>query len=566
MPRRKRGVVLTPEEEREERAARKRLRTEWRTGATEKQKKHALNLAVSRLGGKRYSWMEQASPAPPPRGITAQLLAADKGDATVTSGAKSADKPADSPAYLPTPEGNKTSAVKQSVDPYQSHLPTPDYSSPAQLALAGDRDPTAAAGLASPAGSQATDKPSNKRKRGTKEEPITVSSREASPIVISSRDGSPAASSQTRPTKRAKKAPMPAEEKSADDTAAELEAELEASFEAESEDELGAELEAELEAAFAEEPADEPAADPEATSEEQPADNHDAELDALSAKGQAADIEAELLAAFDAESDSEPDSVFEEEFEDVPSPEPEAIPEKQPEVIPKKKPEATPKQNPAVNKFAKLDALLAIEPADDLEAEPLATLDEESESKPDSVVEEEPADRPAPEPKATASKKRPEAASRKKPAVNKFAGLDALLGIEPADDLEAELETAFDEESEFKPDSIVGEELVDDPVMGSKANSEQKLAKNLGAKPKALSAKKPAKAGLKATFDKGSGSKPDSAFEEELAGDLEAAFEGELEADLEAALEEDSEEEDEEKVEQKELLHILDLAWNFITL
>ncbi|KAI3320592.1 hypothetical protein HD806DRAFT_547149 [Xylariaceae sp. AK1471] len=48
------------EEEREERASRKRFRTKWRTGVTEKDKTAALKLALNRLpGGKKYAWLQQ---------------------------------------------------------------------------------------------------------------------------------------------------------------------------------------------------------------------------------------------------------------------------------------------------------------------------------------------------------------------------------------------------------------------------------------------------------------------------------------------------------------------------
>ncbi|KAI0385279.1 hypothetical protein F5Y04DRAFT_291936 [Hypomontagnella monticulosa] len=56
---RKRAGPFTAEEEKENRAARKRLRTLWKTGASEENKAKAVNLALKRTGGKRYSWMEQ---------------------------------------------------------------------------------------------------------------------------------------------------------------------------------------------------------------------------------------------------------------------------------------------------------------------------------------------------------------------------------------------------------------------------------------------------------------------------------------------------------------------------
>ncbi|KAI2634406.1 hypothetical protein GGS26DRAFT_597779 [Hypomontagnella submonticulosa] len=57
MPRRKRD--FTEEEEKEKRAARKRLRSEWKTGVSEENKTKAVNLALKRAGGKKYSWMTE---------------------------------------------------------------------------------------------------------------------------------------------------------------------------------------------------------------------------------------------------------------------------------------------------------------------------------------------------------------------------------------------------------------------------------------------------------------------------------------------------------------------------
>lgn len=58
---------------------------------------------------------------------------------------------------------------------------------------------------------------STKRKRGTEDDPIEISSREASPIVIPSRDGTPPPPSQPPAAKKAKTVPS-------------LEEELEAAF------------------------------------------------------------------------------------------------------------------------------------------------------------------------------------------------------------------------------------------------------------------------------------------------------------------------------------------------
>ncbi|KAI0914606.1 hypothetical protein F4823DRAFT_572536 [Ustulina deusta] len=66
MPSRKEIAAMGPVERelyetaREERAARQRRRTGWRTDATEKEKETALRLAINQLGGgKKYSWLQQ---------------------------------------------------------------------------------------------------------------------------------------------------------------------------------------------------------------------------------------------------------------------------------------------------------------------------------------------------------------------------------------------------------------------------------------------------------------------------------------------------------------------------
>ncbi|KAI0181817.1 hypothetical protein GGR52DRAFT_584256 [Hypoxylon sp. FL1284] len=61
MPYRKRQRSLTREEERVERAERKRRRTTWVTDASENDKRRTLGLALDRMGGKKYSWMNQAT-------------------------------------------------------------------------------------------------------------------------------------------------------------------------------------------------------------------------------------------------------------------------------------------------------------------------------------------------------------------------------------------------------------------------------------------------------------------------------------------------------------------------
>ncbi|RYP54270.1 hypothetical protein DL768_000844 [Monosporascus sp. mg162] len=53
------------EQERAERAARKRLRTRWQTGCSETDRARALNVALGKIGGGRqYSWLNQTSAAP----------------------------------------------------------------------------------------------------------------------------------------------------------------------------------------------------------------------------------------------------------------------------------------------------------------------------------------------------------------------------------------------------------------------------------------------------------------------------------------------------------------------
>ncbi|KAI0412545.1 hypothetical protein F5X98DRAFT_379670 [Xylaria grammica] len=60
MANQQRIITITPKE-REQRAIRKRSRTAWITGATEADKKAALQMATS-AGSKKYSWLQQNTP------------------------------------------------------------------------------------------------------------------------------------------------------------------------------------------------------------------------------------------------------------------------------------------------------------------------------------------------------------------------------------------------------------------------------------------------------------------------------------------------------------------------
>ncbi|KAI0884850.1 uncharacterized protein GGS22DRAFT_200513 [Annulohypoxylon maeteangense] len=323
MPRKR--VLSTSNEERENRAARKRLRTEWRTDATEGDKKKAIDMAVSKLGGKKYSWMSQASTASSSANTAA---AATRGETTFTSTSSSTDKPIKKPTSKRATGGLKAPEVEQVRDTSKSQLPTPELSSPAQPSP-GDAKVSAVAAPVTPASSESTPPTSNaskKRKRGGKEEPITVSSRDASPIVIPSRDGSPAPPPQTPKAKRAKTAHTlvddghvaelkavldgGASEQPHDSFKKELEDELVAAFENDLADDQEAsfqkELEDDLVAAFEEDdPVDtnETSSEkkltdnPEATSEEEPADK----LEALFEEEPADDLEAAIEEALAAE-------------------------------------------------------------------------------------------------------------------------------------------------------------------------------------------------------------------------------------------------------------------------
>ncbi|KAK5636499.1 hypothetical protein RRF57_012211 [Xylaria bambusicola] len=61
MPRKQSYIDADPvEKEKTERAARKKLRTSWRTGATEREKETSLQLAINKMGGgKKYSWLDE---------------------------------------------------------------------------------------------------------------------------------------------------------------------------------------------------------------------------------------------------------------------------------------------------------------------------------------------------------------------------------------------------------------------------------------------------------------------------------------------------------------------------
>ncbi|KAI1095178.1 hypothetical protein F5B19DRAFT_489721 [Rostrohypoxylon terebratum] len=249
MPRNK--VYRTEEEERQLRADRKYRKTSWRTGATDVEKNAALRAS---LGPNKYAWMNQPKkPEPGSMGDLQERLIRARAKREAEKRANDREPPSDlvqaleeglerasaqasedfekefearqeNDSNTPASIHPQVSSVGQS-NSIRPHLPTPEAHSPDRSSPMAIPPPVTPAGPITPASigqtsplhSQSTKKTSAKRKRGTQEEPIEISSGESSPIVISSREGTPTPTSQAPAAKKAKTVPS-------------LEEELEAAF------------------------------------------------------------------------------------------------------------------------------------------------------------------------------------------------------------------------------------------------------------------------------------------------------------------------------------------------
>ncbi|KAI1449379.1 hypothetical protein F5Y02DRAFT_208076 [Annulohypoxylon stygium] len=259
MPR-KQKITLSTEEERQIRAARKEDRTSWKTGATDEQKATAIDRA---FGDKqRYVWMQKPKKPAQPGSLDeleerlekakAQRSQSKARRSAKKAGKRAGDKESRTELEKALEEGleqafaediekefearqETNSHTPASIHPQvwsveqtnniRPHLPTPEAYSPyrtSSMAMPVPVTPVTPAGPITPTSiGQTSPKDSGsvstKRKRGTEDDPIEISSREASPIVIPSRDGTPPPPSQPPAAKKAKTVPS-------------LEEELEAAF------------------------------------------------------------------------------------------------------------------------------------------------------------------------------------------------------------------------------------------------------------------------------------------------------------------------------------------------
>ncbi|KAI1388462.1 uncharacterized protein F4822DRAFT_429086 [Hypoxylon trugodes] len=177
----KRRSVMITDEEREDRAARKRLRTTWVTDATPQEKSAAINLAVGRLGGKKYSWMDQSAG-------TGSGARDTTPDSTFSTGAAS--------PCLDLP-----------ISPATSNEKSPEKNGDVEESEDGKKDNETKKSK----GTKET--PQKPIEEGTLEKPIELSSGPPSPIVISSQEGSPAPKKAPRGKTPSKTPTKKAEEK-----------------------------------------------------------------------------------------------------------------------------------------------------------------------------------------------------------------------------------------------------------------------------------------------------------------------------------------------------------------
>ncbi|KAI1815747.1 hypothetical protein GGS20DRAFT_596526 [Poronia punctata] len=90
-----RNINVRPNEDpdKEARARRKELRQSWRSGATEKDKRAALRLAVDRLGGKKkYSWLQAETPHEQELSSKRRRIALELGDAKIDMSKRVSEK------------------------------------------------------------------------------------------------------------------------------------------------------------------------------------------------------------------------------------------------------------------------------------------------------------------------------------------------------------------------------------------------------------------------------------------------------------------------------------------
>ncbi|KAI0843714.1 hypothetical protein F5Y06DRAFT_291634 [Hypoxylon sp. FL0890] len=212
---------LATEEELQKRAERKRIRTSYRTGATDKEKARALKVATDRLPGKKYSWMnqEKLTPAKTMGKLTAGECKITTGPIAEELGIGEHSRAATefSEEYKKAQAEGLTSAeaerlVEARHVEHQTHTsapasePAPDPSPAVPVSAIDDEELEAMFMEIIAEDAKTTEQP-KKHEEGAKENPVSLSSREPSPIIISSRDATPSAPSKKRKATNEPKAP-----------------------------------------------------------------------------------------------------------------------------------------------------------------------------------------------------------------------------------------------------------------------------------------------------------------------------------------------------------------------